>query len=440
MNDFASIPNQLRQWHEAMYGWFEGAIAAQDSQLGPQGGVVQFFNPAKFDPGTPSVEQAITWNAFPKELLRRYGRNRALVEADGLWHLSEYSPVLREDVFHRWRYRPLNEYCEWHVVREGASDRILKVTFSSEPPEYWQAMFGEAVITDDGVEYPFAGDKEKMLSLYQALVSPDVRMEDLIAPEDIVTADGAWVFARKGHYNSYNKWNTTHGIVHLCAPPNTLSAEVRLGADATITRKDGRSRMVTEPDALICCSGYGGPDRNSDPTIGAAVNALARLGAMVTLRDPVGLYMDHIDLAGWSAPDGKPVNDCVRVLRGSATMIERLEVKVPSERGFYVSDLSIGGVPIRYGGQIAECITVKLIGVAALVQPKVKIVPVSCTHRCCIDAENPSSLNRPMTMNTPVPPGTQPAFLSDGDVEKPQPLRAKKDKAGVVIKAMRRVL
>ena len=60
-----------------------------------------------------------------------------------------------------------------------------------------------------------------------------------------------------------------------------------------------------EPEALISYAGYGGPNRNSDPTIGASVNALARLGVPVTLRNPVGLYMDHIDLSGWQTPDGK---------------------------------------------------------------------------------------------------------------------------------------
>jgi len=99
--------------------------------------------------------------------------------------------------------------------------------------------------------------------------------EDLVCQEDIVTNDGQFL-VRKGEYNPYNKWNTTHGIAHLCSPPNTLVAEIGLGAEATIPRKDGRGLTLAEPDALIFCAAYGGPDRNSDPTIGAAVNALAR--------------------------------------------------------------------------------------------------------------------------------------------------------------------
>jgi hypothetical protein len=45
-------------------------------------------------------------------------------------------------------------------------------------------------------------------------------------------------------------------------------------------------------------------------------------------------------------------------------MIERLVVEYPTDE-FDVSNILIGGVPIRYGGQIVECITVKLVGAAA---------------------------------------------------------------------------
>jgi hypothetical protein len=102
--------------------------------------------------------------------------------------------------------------------------------------------------------------------------------------------------------------------------------------------------------------------RNSDPTIGATVNALARLGFYTTLKNPVGLYMDHIDLSGWETPDGGGVEDFIRIERGSPGMIERLVVEVPKKRRFALSDVTLAGEPIRYGGQVAECITVKLIG------------------------------------------------------------------------------
>lgn len=413
--DFNSLPGLLDQWHNAMSNWFDFAIGNEKATLGA-GATVQFYNPAKFDPGGSSVDQAVTWNAFPKELLRTYGRERALREADTLWPLSRYSPRWQGPSLDRTPYRPLNEYCEWHVARDQDTGKIKKITFSSEPPEYWRALHGGTYEFDDGKKYTFSGSPERVLELYRELVSEDVRADDLVSHEDIAAVDGT-VFVKKGDYNPYNKWNTTHGIMHLCSPPNTLVAEIELGADATIIRRDDRGLTVVEPDALICCAAYGGPDRNSDPTIGATVNALSRLGAYVTLRNPVGLYIDHIDLGGWSAPDGGDVSECVRIVRGSPGMIERLELEIPPGRDFTVSDLKIGGVPILYGGQVAECITVKLVGTAVL--SNVKNESVSCVARCCIDPGYATALDRPVAKSQRVPAGKQPAFVNQGSVGTP---------------------
>lgn len=410
MPDFTDLPGLPEQWSRAMSNWFDFMAESLKPSLAP-GDRARFFNPTRFDPGGPSVDQSITWNAFPKELLRRYGRARALAEADTVYPLSRYSPRLQGPSLDRTPYRPLNEYCEWHVTRDPDTGRIRKVAFSSEPPEYWKALYGGTYEFDDGNTYTFSGSADHVLQLYRNLVSPEVLPDDLVCQEDIVTNDGIFL-VRKGEYNPYNKWNTTHGIAHLCSPPNTLVAEIGLGAEATILRKDGRGLPLAEPDALICCAAYGGPDRNSDPTIGAAVNALARLGAYVTLRNPVGLYMDHIDLAGWSAPDGKDVSDCVRVERGTPGLIERLVVEIPPSRGFDVSGLKIGGEPILYGGQIAECITVKLVGTALLSELKNR--PVACVARCCIDAHAATVLERPVRNDLPTPPGKQAAFVNQG--------------------------
>ena len=418
--DFIGIPGQAAAWHRAVSAWFDSSIRSEVSNVkNPDGGPgrVQFYNPASFDPGGGIVEQAITWNAFPKELLLQYGREEALQRADRLLPISKYSsrPVWQGPVLDRTLYRPLTEYCEWHVVRDPDTGKILKVTFSSEPPELWQALFGDRIQIADTVSVKFPGDRDRVLKLYREFVGPDVQMEDLICQENIQSADGTNILALKGQYNPWNKWNTTHGIVHLNAPPNSLSAEIQLGADSTVLRKNKKGSFISEPGALICCAAYGGPDRNSDPTIGSVVNALARLGAMITLPNPVGLYMDHIDLAGWLAPDNKPIDDCVRIVRGMPGMIERLEVQIPAERGFVVGDIRVGGEPVEYGGQIAECITVKLIG-SAMQIGSVQNAPIACDARCCIDPADARRLNRPILLASPCPPGTRIAFRREGSV------------------------
>ena len=407
--DFARVPGLLDQWSEAVSLWFDDSVKAEEDTFKRKKveARVQYYNPVRESPSGPAVEQAITWNAFPKELLRQFGRDRALIEGDNLWPLSRYGKSLADRVFDRTYYRPLNEYCEWHVFREPQTGRIKRVTFTSEPPEYYSALFGDYV-----QGYQFHGDRREFLELYRELVNADVQLKDLVASEDLISATGE-PLVTKGSYNPYNKWNTTHGIAHLAAPPNSLTAEIRLGADATVARKDARGKVLVEPEALVCCAGYGGPDRNSDPTIGSTVNALARLGAMVTLKNPVGLYMDHVDLVGWSAPDGDDVAEFVKIVRGQPGMIERLEVEVPAERGFTLSEVQIGGIPIAYGGQIAECITVKLTGVAVLAG--IKPVPIGCDGQCCIDYAYPTKFGRPIDINDPPLPGTAVALVDEGE-------------------------
>lgn len=422
--DFDSVPGQLDAWNRAVSAWFDQNITADQKSFG--GFPLQYYNAAKFDPGGVIIEQEITWNAFPKELLRRYGRQEALILADRLWPLESFGvyPPNPDDTSHSEGvlYRPQEEYCEWHVLRNPDSGKILRVTFTSEPPEYWQALFGivpgsPPEITDQR----FPGDRGVLLRLYHELVSPSVTMDDLIAPRDINISG---VSVTRGQYNPYNKWNTSLGIAHLNSPPNSLVAEIKLGADATIRYADPRGRLLVEPDALIAYAAYGGPNRNSDPTIGATVNALARLGAYVTLRNPVGLYMDHIDLAGWKAPDNGGVMDCVHVVRGQPGMIERLVIEVPRTRGIDVGDLTIAGIPIRYGGQIAECITVKLTGVANILPPGSTRPLATGEFHTGIDPHWPTAVSRPAKIAKPLPTGTVEAFRGQGTGEPPgQPMR-----------------
>ena len=425
LSDFDAIPGQRDAWHEFVSRVFDAAIASELSRVKgrtPRAkGKVQFFNPASYDPGTPLIEQPVIWNAFPKELLRRFGRTRALIEADRLWPLSAYHFAYDPDVpardgasdtsgSNQWFYRPTVEYCEWHVTRDADTGKIRRVTLTSEPPEYWQAMFGDAIDPGDGTPLRFPGDRNLVLHLYRELVSPDVELNDLIVHQPFRGAQGETY--KTGSYNPYNKWNTVLGAVHLNAPPNQLGAEIQLGADGTILRHNARGELVVQPDALMACSGYGGPNRNSDPTIGATVNALARLGAMVTLVNPVGLYMDHIDLTGWQAPHGISPEDCVKIVRGSSRMIERLVIEAPAASGITVGDLTIGGEPINFGGQIAECVTVKLVGGATAVG-SVANSPVACEFRAYVDPHQAREISlRPVSQPPPI--GYTEAYALEG--------------------------
>jgi hypothetical protein len=387
-------------------------------KVGGKDGVVQYFNPRIFEGKTTLIEQPIVWNAFPKTLLLRFGRERAMAEADSLWPFYPFNgfpnaynsaipgAAARLAGTTAWT-RPCDEYCEWRVERDADTGRIRRVTFTSEPPEYWTALFGGEIVldSDNNISYRFEGNPKFATELYRQLTGQPVEIDDLRVRK-------SFPFYKKGDYNPYNKWNTTHGIVHLCCPPNSISAEIQLGGDATVLygRPDGTP--VTSPDELICCAQFGGVNRNSDPTIGATVNALARLGAMITLVNPIGLYMDDVDTSGWALPDGILPADCVHIVRGEPGRIERLVVEVPPETGRMLGDLTIGGEPLLYGGQIAECITVKLVGGACDLKSTRNGLADCRAQGCVVPSDARSLVSPPPSVGAPLPLGVIPAFGS----------------------------
>src|SRR5262249_5199885 len=149
-------------------------------------------------------------------------------------------------------------------------------------------------------------DPAKLLAVYKDLVDPahrdDVKLADLIVGNV---------------YRPNNRWNTTDGVVHLIQPNNNLYAEVQIAAQACILRKTNAGTPITESNALIECAGYGEPGRASDPKIGATVNAKARQGYAVALRNPVALYMTSWKTSGdWKKPDGSAVGNYWTLVRG----------------------------------------------------------------------------------------------------------------------------
>ncbi len=316
------------------------------------------------------IEQSIVWNALPGTLVNRYGRRQALALADYPYPLTRANEQDAPAAFNptgplaNYCYRPQDEYCEWRVRRDSTGN-ILEIIFTSEPPEYWQALHGDTLIAGNS-QYTMSGDPQIVLDLYHQYVSEEVQLEDLQFPVDVLDGNGNIAFG-KGQYNPFNRWNTVDGIMHLSHPANYLQAEIQLGSDASVLYgRDGR--RITDPLDLICAAHYGGTNRTSDPTIGASVQCLAALGFQLSLRDPVGLYMHHLNLAPFSTPDGKPITeDYFRVIRGDAekNLIERAVFAVPDGENFTVSDLLVGGESILFGAQVAEHMTVHLVAVAA---------------------------------------------------------------------------
>ncbi len=275
------------------------------------GELPQFYDPTKKNTPTGSPQPMLSWIAFPAVL-------KAQVPAPERWRLADGDRE-RQD-----------EYCEWSVVR-NRERKITRVTFTSEVPEYW--------------EHLLATDPDRLVDLYRELVDPAVKLADL---RD-----------RNGRYRRRNLWNSSAPgrIAHLMQSNNSLFAAVDLVARATVLRRKN-GRLINEQQELVRCSGLGNPLRHSDPQIALAVNVAARQGSEIALADPPGLHLGKPLTAGMITPDGADATDFWTIERGDEEHTLRARFEVPPGRGYVVGDITIGGRPIRHGGQIADRVQV----------------------------------------------------------------------------------
>ncbi|KAM5519716.1 uncharacterized protein FRV6_00715 [Fusarium oxysporum] len=405
--------DQLDRWSKTVDGWFSDEIA------GRQPGrtiLTQFFNPTQFayDPSLPSVP--ITWVGFPLNvrirqptddarwayaedpenqrappgrgvppLIRKFHQKNPQTGEDETIQISQQ----RED---RW---VMDEYLEWSTKKVDGDIQV--VSFTCEGPEYWEELAKHnPILTETAIKKPAPQEFErnnKILNIYKKL-NPD--FADQIKGDDLVKEDGT--------YDIFNKWNghtNTGTIAHLIQINNSLSAEIDIAAQATVTRTD---LVYGEPitNMITLCgdgSSYGNPGRNSDPTIGAAVNEVCRLAhdkvlpipATISVKDPVALYIYDADFSSFlldrtgkrrgNVREMSPVPDGVFDWcdRGDITqnMGLHLRVSIPKglktdddSRDLNVSDLfdqNNGGRYVHYGSQFADYI---FMSVSGIVGPK----------------------------------------------------------------------
>jgi phosphatidylserine/phosphatidylglycerophosphate/cardiolipin synthase-like enzyme len=327
---------QRAAWSDFISRRVDAAIQGRPDTLLNDGPRLQFFNPTRTEIGPDAAELPISWTAFPRQVQANSISDRQR------WRRADASRDVQD------------EYCEWSVTRDPATNKILRVTFTCEGPEYWEFMART--------------NPDKVVELYRELIGPEVRREDL--------------FDAAGTYNPRNRFNdsTSRGVAHLIQQANTLSAEIELAGGSTVRRVIG-GRELTTAQELIECGRYGDPGRHSDPHIGAEVNALARRRADVTLQNPVGLYFHDLSVAGWEAPDGQDPKRFWRFVRGQEGFHVRAVYEVPAELGFTVGDIRINGRLIEFGAQIADFITIQLIGVATRFDQSTVAPMTGCRQR-----------------------------------------------------------
>jgi hypothetical protein len=381
--DFHSDSPLARKWNEKISTRFKNEIGSLIEIQNVPASQIAFFNPLEPPQGQVSVAH-ITWGGFPNVLTAIYGKPQAFEVADNrLYSLRAYGdPNGSKEI--RFNFRPQDEYLEWAVKKDESTGKIKEIVFTCESPEYWETL---------------SENPELLLRLYRTYAGSEVTLDDLQHPQDVYNSSGKIVHS-KGDYNRWNKWNLSFAI-HLTHHSNTLFAEINLAAQSAIQRKRGE-KPITDAHDLICCSNYGEPNRNSDPTIGFVANSVVRDGNWVSLHDPVGLYISGIDHSQFTKPDGSAIPDFENrywnKIRSSddGKMILRASVKVPdnemfSDKPLLLGDLLVNGEPLQYGGQVADAVTV---GLYADVIPNGPNAPkFACSHKCCTDRTNPNIEN-----------------------------------------------
>jgi hypothetical protein len=357
--------NLAQQWSDRVNGWTKEAIST-----GGDGGTQLdfYYNPLTTEAQNNPISKPVAWTAFPNRILLSFPNATFLEQmgyAEGVHEDGTFGPPPRAD---RDQHGPRgwqDEYCEWIATRD-ANGKISRVDFTCENRDYWSSLWQIS--------------PSRVLELYQQLVSPDVKLEDLYQTDHAT-----------GHrvYQPINKWNTqpsnraVTGAVHLISRPNSLPAEISLAAQATVLRHDKNGQPVTDPDVLVKCSGYGVAGRNSDPHIGAEVNNVIIGGGLVaSLQDPVGLYIQTPDFSGYSLPSDPKlpananVSECWNIVRGHARragdnidFILHARFEIPQRWkqagvSFTVGDIQISGNAIKYGAQITQTFEIALRALA----------------------------------------------------------------------------
>lgn len=218
----------------------------------------RYFDPTATDAPPDPRKVSVVWSASPARLLAQFTDPERWARADST----------RDEQ---------DEYCEWRTTRRE-DGKLTSVVFTTEVPEYW------ALVAEN--------DPDQLVEMYRRWVDPAVQLSDLLDDDN--------------QYMPDNKWNhaTSTHATHLRQGSNTLLAAIRLAAEATVQRVDSNGNRVTDRRELVVCGGLGEPLRNSDPQIADIVNDAVAAGSMVSLANPLGLYLDGVQVAGFITPDG----------------------------------------------------------------------------------------------------------------------------------------
>ncbi|KAE8399527.1 hypothetical protein BDV37DRAFT_287549 [Aspergillus pseudonomiae] len=306
--------------------WMQGEIKADPRVVGAgRTPLTQFFDGTVTPFNQQDKPLPVEWNAFPNLIKSSYPGEPLW------WQVADSSRVVQD------------EYLEWSVSRgpRKYSGDIYRVTFSAEGPE--------------------KGDFLKLIRDLNSGFASQMSDSDFFLTDPMTNSEV---------YNPGNQWNlvsTTGTIAHLVWPNNTLSAEIDIGAQAMVIRKDDQGNVIEDKDDLNNCSKYGNPGRNSDPSIGKAINGLGRKGASLIVAEPAALDIRNFDTGNFqfdinstsdhALPDPKDLKPIERPKevfqwqRGDISTKHGLQIQTRPKRH------------IKYGDRFADYLT---MGISAM--------------------------------------------------------------------------
>ncbi|WP_025743786.1 hypothetical protein [Aquimarina pacifica] len=375
--DDVSKQDRLNQlWSKNLNGFTQQGMLSNQWNTINTPETTNYYNPIENNP--KSVTANVRWSAFPGRL----AYNFPTATQDQLNEMADTGIMPSEisddpcgpsgSSVPYFPYGPRgwqDEYCEWAIAR-NTSNKITRIDFTCENPEYWNSLW--------------LIDPNKVLELYQSILGkPQITLEDLSLSGAADPVTGGPI------YNPLNKWNlgpvsndSSGGAIHLTSTPNTLQTEIGLATSATVQRNNpsGSTGNTTWPSSeynrLLCDAQYGQKHRNSDPNIGGTVNSFVTAGNVVTLADPPGLYIQLPDFSNYETPDGTDASTFWHIIRGSETLqtqdgttlpgnfILHAVFEVPADKNYTISDITIGGVPIDWGSQIASTFKMQIVASA----------------------------------------------------------------------------
>jgi hypothetical protein len=347
-----------------------------------------YVDPRKTDVPAGIAPAGQPWNGFPRAVLEHYAQG----DHEAAWEIAERRQAKAAHTTRDGRPVTLefrafqDEYLEWHG--EADEHGIHRVSFTCEGPEYWEQL--------SQVKF------ERVHELYCEHLRRDIPPDDLRFAEDVLERGRRRY--RAGQYNPHNRWNTSDGAMHLTHPSNTLGAEINLAARATVARRDIRDDLVESKLELICCAGFGDPNRDSDPSIGATANAVVRQGKLLTLTNPIGLYIASFDgeaitlRDGADVPGGSTPDTWWRCTRGDergddgGVRMVRVEYEIPAgatmpddqggRRPLRLADLDVNGLAATRAAALAELVGMHLYVTAW--EAGGERLELHCDTTCCL--------------------------------------------------------